>query len=94
MHDFLPVVFGSLPVVLALAVMLALAVFWVYEFALLMRCREDQFPSPRDKMMWVAAFVFANVLGAVAYWWWKKMGNQTDSWVRDDPDRRDEPPIP
>jgi hypothetical protein len=45
---------------------------WVVEFAQLMALRDEDFPGRHDKALWVAAFVFGNVLGAVAFFLWKR----------------------
>jgi hypothetical protein len=45
---------------------------WIVEFAQLMALRDEDFPGRHDKALWVAAFVFGNVLGAVAFFLWKR----------------------
>jgi hypothetical protein len=45
---------------------------WIVEFAHLMALRDEDFPGRHDKALWVAAFVFGNVLGAVAFYLWKR----------------------
>jgi hypothetical protein len=59
-----------------MAVLFILAVVfglvWVVEFAQLMALRDEDFPGRHDKALWVAAFVFGNVLGAVAFFLWKR----------------------
>jgi cytochrome c oxidase assembly factor CtaG len=70
MFDFLTILFGSFHIVLAILLAIAAFVFWIYEFVSLMRRRDDQFPGRYDKPLWVAAFIFANIAAAIAYWWW------------------------
>jgi hypothetical protein len=59
-----------------MAVLIILAIIfglvWVVEFAQLMALRDEDFPGRHDKALWVAAFVFGNVLGAVAFYVWKR----------------------
>ena len=59
-----------------MAVLFILAVIfglvWIVEFAQLMALRDEDFPGRHDKALWVAAFVFGNVLGAVAFYLWKR----------------------
>jgi hypothetical protein len=57
-------------VIFILAVILGLV--WIVEFAQLMALRDEDFPGRHDKALWVAAFVFGNVLGAVAFFLWKR----------------------
>jgi hypothetical protein len=51
---------------------LIFALVWIVEFAQLMELRDEDFPGRHDKALWVAAFVFGNVLGAVAFFLWKR----------------------
>ena len=59
-----------------MAVLFILAIIfglvWIVEFAQLMALRDEDFPGRHDKALWVAAFVFGNVLGAVAFFLWKR----------------------
>jgi type VI protein secretion system component VasK len=59
-----------------MAVLFILAIIfglvWIVEFAQLMELRDEDFPGRHDKALWVAAFVFGNVLGAAAFYLWKR----------------------
>ena len=57
-----------------LAVMIAagfVALFWVYQFVQLMLLSDSDFPGRHDKILWVAAFVFAFFVAPFAFLWWK-----------------------
>jgi hypothetical protein len=57
-----------LPVVLALAVIVALVLFgraWLKEFTYLMRLRDDVFPGHNDKLIWAILLI---VLAPVGIW--------------------------
>jgi Phospholipase_D-nuclease N-terminal len=56
---------GSL---IAIGVICAALAFCLWQFCDLMRRRDDEFPGRFDKPIWAAAILFANVLGAFAYW--------------------------
>jgi hypothetical protein len=47
------------------------AILWVYEFVKLMALGDRDFPGQHDKVLWVVAFLVGNVLGAVAFHYWR-----------------------
>ncbi len=55
------------------AVFLLAAAFWIFQFAELMTLSDYDFPGRHDKALWVAAFLLANILAAVAFWFWKQL---------------------
>ena len=52
-------------------VLVALALFWIYQFAQLMTLSDDDFPGRFDKTLWVVAFVTVTFLAALAFSVWK-----------------------
>ncbi|MFC1705199.1 hypothetical protein ACFL59_00070 [Planctomycetota bacterium] len=48
------------------------ALFWIIQFAQLMSLEDELFPSRHDKILWFIALLVANVLGAGAFWMWKR----------------------
>jgi len=61
-----------LPLVIWTVALLA-AAFWIFQFTQLMVLSDYDFPGRYDKALWVAAFIFANVLAAAAFWFWKQL---------------------
>ena len=58
----------------AVAALVVLAAYlWVIEFAQLMALGEADFPGRNDKSLWVAAFIFTFILGAIAFLVWRKV---------------------
>jgi hypothetical protein len=49
------------------------AILWVYELVQLMALGDGDFPGRHDKVLWVAAFLVGNVLGAVAFHYWRQL---------------------
>ena len=47
------------------------AILWVYEFVQLMALGDGDFPGRYDKVLWVVAFLVGNVLGAIAFHYWR-----------------------
>jgi hypothetical protein len=60
-----------MPIVMFIAI--ALAVFWVYQFAFLMSLEDAMFPGKHDKLLWCAAFILAPALTPFAFVMWKKV---------------------
>jgi hypothetical protein len=59
---------------ITLAMMIAaafVALFWVYQFIQLMLLSDSDFPGRYDKILWVAAFLFAFLVAPFAFLWWK-----------------------
>ena len=61
-----------LPLVIWTLALLA-AAFWIFQFVQLMALSDYDFPGRYDKALWVAAFIFTNVLAAAAFWFWKQV---------------------
>jgi hypothetical protein len=51
--------------------MIAAAIFWLWQVAFLMRMSDGDFCGRFDKPLWVAILLFSFVLGALAFWVWK-----------------------
>jgi RsiW-degrading membrane proteinase PrsW (M82 family) len=49
----------------------SVAVLWVCEFVQLMALGDRDFPGQHDKVLWVVAFLVGNVLGAIAFHYWR-----------------------
>ena len=47
------------------------AVFWVWQFLSLMNYDETKFKGEHDKLIWAAALIVLNALGAIAFFIWK-----------------------
>ncbi|MEM6260325.1 MAG: hypothetical protein AAGI37_18775 [Planctomycetota bacterium] len=47
------------------------AVFWIWQFLSLMTYSEANFPDKHDKLIWAAALIVLNALGALAFFIWK-----------------------
>jgi len=50
---------------------IALVVFWIYEFVLLMLMSDDRFPGRFDKPIWAAILLIGFVPGAVVFFLWQ-----------------------
>ena len=57
--------------VLGTVLVLAICVFWVYQFVQLMLLSEADFPAKYDKCLWTVAFIFAFLLTPFAFFGWK-----------------------
>lgn len=47
------------------------AVFWIWQFISLMNYDEAKFRGQHDKLIWAAAMIVLNALGALAFFIWK-----------------------
>ena len=47
--------------------------FWIWQFTKLMALEDSDFPGRNDKALWVAAFIFPNILAAIAFYVWQKV---------------------
>jgi hypothetical protein len=56
---------------LALLVVLAFCIFWVYQFVQLMLLSDADFPGKYDKCLWLATFILALLLAPFAFLGWK-----------------------
>ena len=54
-----------------LLIVLAILVFWVYEFIQVMLLADADFPGKHDKILWVAAFIVLPVMAPFAFYAWK-----------------------
>ncbi len=54
-----------------LLVMLGVVAFWIKQFNDLMSIPDDRFPGQHDKIIWAATLVAFNLLGALAFWFFK-----------------------
>jgi hypothetical protein len=52
-------------------VILALCIFWVYQFVQLMLLSEADFPGKYDKCLWAAAFILVFWLAPFAFLAWQ-----------------------
>ena len=66
--SLLPTVLALFFYSLTLMVILALAFFWVSEFARLMRTTELDFPGRHDRWIWILVMIILLPLGAAAFW--------------------------
>jgi hypothetical protein len=51
----------------------AAAILWVHGFVQLMALGDQDFPGRYDKVLWVVAFLVGNVLGAIAFHYWRQL---------------------
>ena len=70
-QDFLS--FLSMGLVLFLLLCVLGGVFWVGRFVQLMALSDEDFPGRNDKLLWVVAFVAANVFAAFAFGQWRRL---------------------
>jgi hypothetical protein len=75
-------------VALALAALVvALLVAWVHEFAFLMRLGPDAFPGRHDRAVWIALMLLLPPVGLLAFWtfrraaWPETKGKGADDWA-------------
>ena len=66
--SFLSGFFVVLPLLFTLG-----GVFWAFQFVQLMALSQEDFPSRNDKLLWLIAFVVANVFAALAFWHWRRV---------------------
>jgi hypothetical protein len=62
---------ATVPLIVIWLIALGALVFCLRQFLDLMSRRDDQFPGRYDKLIWAAAIILTNVLGAFAYWMFK-----------------------
>ena len=46
-------------------------IIWVQQFFDLMSSGDGKFPGRYDKVLWFVVLILGNILGAIAYWYWK-----------------------
>ncbi len=68
----LPLLLGLFYWAILLAVVIALALFWVGEFARLMRTSETDFPGRHDRLVWIIVMVVLLPIGALAFWTFRR----------------------
>jgi len=68
----LPLMFSLLYTLVILAVILALALFWVGEFSRLMQTTETDFPGRHDRLIWIIVMVVLLPIGALAFWTFRR----------------------
>ena len=73
-------------------VLVALALFWIYQFAQLMTLSDDDFPGRYDKALWVVAFVAVSFLAALAFSVWKGIMPEVQASERETKRTQDEKP--
>jgi type VI protein secretion system component VasK len=76
--------------VLVFFLALGAAIVWVSQFVQLMALGDRDFPGKYDKVLWVGAFLVANVLAAIAFHNW----NRRKVSLREEKRDRDSPPGP
>jgi hypothetical protein len=59
-------------VFLVLLLGLVLVAFWVRQFVNLMSARDEDFPGRHDKVIWAAALLLTNLVGAAAFAVWAR----------------------
>jgi hypothetical protein len=57
---------------LIVALVVFIAIIWLYQFIQLMLLADSDFPGKCDKILWVVAFVCVPLLAPFAFMYWKK----------------------
>jgi hypothetical protein len=65
------------PIVMVL--LIALAVFWIYQFTFLMSLEDNMFFAKHDKVLWCVAFILAPALAPFAFLVWKRAKRLTSN---------------